>query len=174
MALSQDDLKRHNEILSHLSATLSTVMTDLEMFVPKVYLKNRNIWTEVLKLNLNRAKELAKSFERESVEKQGAFEEHGLTGTELEFKHNLINTAYTQFSQTRGNERTRKRLLSKLLSLLDDYLDSLERIIPSVGVLKEFKSFMEHLISHSEPRCYSNSNQYPMRERREDTKERFH
>ena len=155
MSLSQDDLECHKEILSYLSMTLSTVLTDLDIFIPGVYHINKNIWTEVFKLNSNRVNVLTNTFEDEFYKRQNTFEDHGLTGTELQFKYSLIKVAYTHFSQNGRTERWRKWWLSKLFRLLDDYLDSLEGIIPSVSVIKEFKSFVEHSISHSEPRGYS-------------------
>ncbi len=161
MSLSEQDLNLHKEILSNLSEAFLIVLEDPDLIVFHTHRNDKIPWEQVLKINIKRVSELINSFDKyaQDRQKQREFEFHGLTGIELELKHYLIDIPYRRFRQSYESYKIAKgpgkliaprRWFFRFLVLLDNYLDSFEKIIPLVGVVKEFKGILEGSIGVSQ------------------------
>ena len=77
------------------------------------------------------------------------FEEHGLTDEELSFKLDAINFLANRFFTLFPDAglSVGRRLVSKLLEVIDKVLKSLIAAVPGGGAIAEYKDICESLIS---------------------------
>ena len=159
MPLSAHDFKIHNDILDRLSDVFLKVSMNLDVLVSGRYRNHSLPWKEIFEKNIDRIAQLKSRLENINKEEESQFYYHGLTGNELDFKYGLIINPHNKFTKhfesvenkkERGKWKNPRRWLFRFLSYMNVYLDSLGRILPLAGVVKEFKDFIENSIQVSQ------------------------
>jgi hypothetical protein len=117
-----------------LSSNRDPVLTNNELFEPELLSDMRAAWAEV-----ENADHFANIQRRiRDVTDQTTWTDHGLNGQQLRFKLAVIRFFHQRYIAIGG-----RRLLKKLLDIIDDLLDSILEAIGAGGAISEIKDFIK-------------------------------